>query len=373
MRVTTIKAYMQKEFIELFRTRLIIMVYLMPTMIVILFGYGIRMDVTHARILIIDNDHSQYSRKLCSKFEHTKYFNATLAQMSEEKALRSVKQAKTDVILIIPSSFEKNLLQGQKSELGIFVDAAFPTRASTIESYVQATILTAANEAAANMSLQPKGMITLNYRTLFNQAMRDEDAIVPGLIGLVLLVAPAILTALLIVKEKEKGTIFNFYASPLSKSEFLLAKILPVFLLHSVNIFILFLWATYLFEVPFRGSFFLYWLSSELYILISLSIGMLISVITRRQIVAVVLTVVITILPGFLYSGMLMPISSMEGESYIQAHMFPVMYFNHILYDTFLIGQGFESPKIVLYFAILVGYLFFLFGSGLFFLKKEMR
>lgn len=373
MSVATIKAYMLKELTELFRTRLIIMVYLMPSMITILFGYGIRMDVTHARILIIDNDHSKYSRELTSKFEHSKYFNATLTQMSEDKALRRIKQAKTDIVLIIPSSFEKHLLQGQKSELGLFVDAAFPTRASTMESYVQGTILNAANEAAANMNLQPKGMITLNPRSLFNQAMRDEDAIVPGLIGLVLLVAPAILTALLIVKEKEKGTIFNFYASPLSKSEFLLAKILPVFLLHSLNIFILFLWATYLFEVPFRGSFLLYWFTSEVYILISLSIGMLISVITRRQIVAVVLTVIVTILPGFLYSGMLMPISSMEGESYIEAHLFPVMYYNHILYDTFLIGQGLESSKIVLYLAILFGFVTVLFTSGALLLKKEMR
>lgn len=373
MRIRTIKAYMLKEFRELYRTRLIVMVYLMPLMIVILFGYGIRMDVTQARILIIDNDQSQLSRALTSAFEHTKYFNATLSYMSEKEALRSIKQAKTDLILIIPSSFEKNLYKGIKSELGIFIDAAFPTRASTLEAYLQGEILSVAATLTQNMPSISKGMIALNYRTLFNQAMRDEDAIVPGLIGLVLLVAPAILAALLIVKEKEKGTIFNFYASPLSRGEFLLAKILPVFSLHSLNIFILLLVALYLFDVPFRGSFLLYWLSSELYILISLSIGMLISVITKRQIVAVVLTVIVTILPGFLYSGMLMPISSMSGESYIEAHLFPVMYYNHILYDTFLIGQGLASEKILLYLAILVGFFIFFFTSGLLFLKKELK
>jgi len=373
MKIKTIKAYMLKEFMELYRTRLIVMVYLMPTMIVILFGYGIRMDVTQARILIIDNDQSQLSRELTTAFEHTKYFNATKSFISEKEALRSIKQAKTDVILIIPSSFEKNLYKGLKSELGVFIDAAFPTRASTLESYVQGEILNVASSVSANLPTQAQGMIKLNYRTLFNQAMRDEDAIVPGLIGLVLLVAPAILAALLIVKEKEKGTIFNFYASPLSKGEFLLAKILPVFVLHSLNIFILFLIAVYLFEVPFRGSFLLYWFASELYIMISLSIGMLISVITKKQIVAVVLTVIVTILPGFLYSGMLMPISSMSGESYIEAHMFPVMYFTHILYDTFLIGQGVASAKILLYLGILVGFLVVMFTSGVLLLKKGIK
>jgi len=107
--------------------------------------------------------------------------------------------------------------------------------------------------------------------------------------------------------------------------------------------------------------------------MISLAVGMLISVITKKQIVAVVLTVIVTILPGFLYSGMLMPISSMSGESYIEAHMFPVMYYNHILYDTFLIGQGLASDKILLYLTILVGFLIFFFTSGVLLLKKEIK
>lgn len=338
---------------------------MMPSMITILFGYGIAMDVTHSRINIIDKDNSKYSAELISKFSHSKYFDVTLTHESEVDALEKIKKAQSDILLIIPSSFEKNLIKGEKTEIGVFIDAAFANRASTMQSYVQGVIL---SSASANVS-----MITLNTRTLFNQAMRDEDAIVPGLIGLVLLVAPAILTALLIVKEKEKGTIFNFYASPIGKLEFIIAKLLPVFMLHSLNIFILFIWATYLFHVPFRGSFFLYWISSEIYILISLSIGMLISIITKRQIVAVVLTVIITILPAFLYSGMLMPISSMKGASWVEAHLFPIMYYNHILYDTFLIGQGFDSPKIVLYLFILIGYVVALLGLGVLFLKKEMR
>ena len=373
MKIAIVKAYMLKEFMELYRTKLIVMVYLMPLMIVVLFGYGIRMDVEQARIIIIDNDQSQLSRKITTAFSHTKYFNATATFMSEKEALRSIKQAKTDVILIIPSSFEKNLYKGLKGELGIFIDAAFPTRASTVEAYVQGEIYNVISDVTKNMQANAQGMIEINSRSLFNQAMRDEDAIVPGLVGLVLLVAPAILAALLIVKEKEKGTIFNFYASPLSKGEFLLAKLLPVFILHSFNIIILFLAAIYLFEVPFRGSFFLYWLSSELYIMISLSIGMLISVITKRQIVAVVLTVIVTILPGFLYSGILMPISSMSGASIIEAHLFPVMYYNHILYDVFLIGQGIESEKIISYLGILVVFLVALFSSGVLLLKKAMR
>jgi len=371
MRASVIKAYIHKELIELFRSRLIIMVYLMPSMILLLFGYGIRMEVTHARIIILDYDQSHYSQMLTSKFEDSKYFNPMMMHIKEAEAMHLIKQAKADMILIIPSSFEKRLIHGQKSEIGLFVDAAFPTRATTMQSYVQGVILQASNEVREGKL--SKGMITLNSRNLFNQAMRDENAMVPGLIGLVLLVAPAILSALLIVKEKEKGTIFNFYASAIRKYEFILAKLTPVFLLHSLNIFIVFLWATYLFEVPFRGSFTLYWLTGELYILISLGIGMLISIVTRSQIAAVVLTVIVTLLPGFLYSGIILPISAMDHESYIMAHLFPVMYYNHILYDTFLIGEGLDSATNQLYLGILFLYAFVLLLLGTLFLRKELK
>ncbi len=373
MRLSVIRAYMRKEFTELFRTKLIVMVYLLPFMIMLLFGYGIRLEVTHARTLIIDNDKSHLSRMLTEKFEHSKYFNAKETQMSEAEALHRIKQAKEDAVVIIPASFEKRILHGLKSEIGIFVDGAFPNRAMTIESYIEGVVLNAAQEAGALKKGASGGLIVINNRNLFNQAMRDADAIVPGLIGLVLLVAPAILAALLIVKEKERGTIFNFYASSLGRGEFLAAKLIPAFLLHSLNIFILFLMATKLFDVPFRGSFVLFWGAAEVYILISLSIGMLISVITNRQIVAVVLTVIITIIPGFLYSGILMPISSMVGESYVEAHLFPVMYFNHIVYDCFLGGMGLSSAKTAAYLGILVVYALILLGLGTLFLKKELK
>ena len=370
MNLGVVKAYMLKEFKELIRSKMIVIVYLLPTMIIILFGYGIRMEVTHARTLVIDNDHSRLSRELVSKFEHSKYFDTQLLQITEREALHRIKQAKTDILVIIPESFEKRLLQGTDTEIAVFVDAAFPVRGETMSNYVRGVVFSAASDLLPDSRAK---RITIDNRNLFNQAMRDEDAIVPGLFGLILLIAPAILSALLIVKEKEEGTIFNFFSSPVRKSEFIIAKLVPAFLLHSVNIFILFLWATWLFQVPFRGSFTLYWIAAELYVLISLGVGLMVSIITRTQIVAIVLTIIITIIPGFLYSGMLMPISSMEGESLVEAHIYPVMYFNHIVYDTFLIGQGLDSPKIRLYLAVLLFYAIFMILLGSWLMKKELR
>jgi len=256
-----------------------------------------------------------------------------------------------------------------RSEIGIFIDASFPSRATTITNYIQGVILSLASE----FHLKSTKSITLNTRNLFNQALRDEEMIVPGLLGLVLLVSPAILTALLVAKEKEQGTIFNFYSSSVTKVEFIIAKLSAVFSLTSLNIFLLFLLVVYLFDLPFRGNFLLYWLSSEIYIFISLSIGFFISILVSSQIVAVIVTLLMTILPGFLYSGMLMPISSMGNEAYIIAHIYPVMYYNHIIYDVFLIGQGFDSNKILFYLGLLILYAIGFFLLSLLLLKKEIK
>ncbi|MBL0707563.1 MAG: ABC transporter permease [Sulfurimonas sp.] len=368
MRLRVIKAYFVKELIDLYRSKLIFMPYLVPLLIVVLFGYGIKMQVTGVRVLILDNDHSKISRTLISKFEHSKYFNTTVENITEEEGLEKIKKASKDMIVIIPSSFEKNILKGTQSEIGVFVDASFPSRSSTMTNYVQGVIY----NLAQDYHIKSSQMIQLNNRNLFNQSLRDEEMIVPGLIGLVLLVSPAILTALLISKEKEKGTIFNFYSSSVTGAEFLIAKLSAIFTLTSLNIFILFFVVIFLFDLPFRGNFFLYWISSELYILVALGFGLLVSIVVSSQIVAIVVTLMLTILPGFLYSGMLMPISSMNNEAYIIAHLYPVMYYNHIIYDTFLVGQGFDSSLNILYLSLLAGYALLFFFVGLFFLKKEI-
>ena len=367
MKVGVIKAYLKKEFIDLWRSKMIIMVYLIPAMIVILFGYGIRMEVIHSRTVIIDRDDTKLSHEIIRAFSTTKYFDAKVLNITDNEALKLIKQNKADLFIIIPHNFEKNLMHSSDSEIAVYIDGSFPLRATTLEGYVQGVFLNLLEKNGVKVPFK------INQRNFFNESMRDENGIVPGLIGLTMLIAPAIIAALLRVKEKEVGTIFNFYSSPVSKIEFLIAKLIPPFVLYSLNTFILFLIAVYIFKVPFKGSFLLYFLASEIYIAISIGIGLLVSIITSRQVTALVLTVLITVIPGFLYSGILMPISSMTGESYIEAHLFPVMYYNHLLYDAFLIAQGFNSPKNVEYFFILIFYAIALLFIGSLLLKKELK
>ena len=367
MRLNVIKAYLKKEFLDLIRSKMILLVYFMPTLIIFLFGYGLKLEITHAKTIIIDRDNTKLTKEIVNKFEHSKYFDTKLLAIDDNDALKLIKQNKADLFIVIPSGFTKSLLKKQNTQIGIYIDGSFPLRATTLEGYVQGMFVSV---------LAKKGIkepISINQRNLFNESLRDENAIIPGIIGLTLLLAPSILAALLIVKEKEIGTIFNFYSAPISKWEFLIAKLTPPFLLHSVNIFILFLWAVYYFNVDFRGSFLLYVIASEIYVLVSVGIGLLVSVLTKTQVSALVLSIIITVIPGFLYSGIMMPITSMDKFSYFEAHIFPIMYYNHIVYDTFLVGEGFSSSTNLIYLLILAVYAFILLFIGSLFLKKAIK
>jgi len=367
VRIGVIKGYMIKELKEIFREKVIVFIYLVPSMIILLFGYGIKLDVTNARIGVIDYDNSPLSFELRGNLEHSKYFRVETLGWDEVEALRLIKKSDKDLVLIIPENFEKNAMSGKKAEMGVFIDGSFPSRTKTIEGYIQSEIL---DFASKKQNLKP--LISVEKRNLFNRAMRDEEMIVPGLIAIVLLISPAIISALSIVKEKERGTIFNFYSSGVKKEEFLLSKLIPLLGLQSLNIFLIFFWATVVFDVPFRGDFLFYFACCFVYLIISLSIGILVSLVTSAQIVALLLTLIITIIPGFLYSGMLMPVSSMESGAYITAHIYPTMYQTRLMYDAFLVGDGFSSWANVEYFLILTGYSVLLSLLGYYLLKKRL-
>ena len=362
MKFNVIKAYLKKEFIDLIRNKMIVLIYLIPFMILILFGFGIKMEVTHTRAIIIDNDHSKLSLEIINKFSHTKYFDVKAENLTYKQALHQIQTNKADMIVIIPPSFSKNLYKG--AEIGVFIDGSFPLRAMTLQGYVEKLLIN---------GFDIKFPIKIENRNFFNEAMKDYNAVVPGLFGLIFLVVPASLAAIMIVKEKEVGTIFNFYSAPVKKIEFIIAKLTPPFIFHSLNIFILLILALYVFDVPFRGNLFIFWIVSEIYILISVGIGLLVSIITATQIAALVFSVIITVIPGFLYSGILMPISSMDKESFLEAHIFPVMYYNHLVYDSFLIGEGFKSSENILYFLILCAYAFVLIALGTLLVKKAVK
>lgn len=356
-----------KEIKEYAKEKTLLLTYLLPLAMIFIIGYGLNLDTEHVRTLIVDRDKTSASQKFSQQFYNTKYFDTQTREMSDEEAMKQFRTNKIDLLIMIPSSFEKNLIKGATVHLSIYIDGVYPMTSKTITGYVKAAFY---NFISKETLLKPK--IIYEPRNLFNQAMRTKWAIIPGAIALILLLVPAMFSALMVVKEKERGTIFNFYASSLSKSEFLIGKVLPSFVINLVTIVVLFLMAIFLFDLPLRGSISLYFISSVLFLLISIGIGLLVSNVTKSQVAAIMLTALVTILPGVLYSGMMTPIDAMDGTAYVMAHLYPIMYFVKIMYDIFLIGDGLSSPMIIEYLLILMLFVIAIYLLNYLLLRKKL-
>jgi ABC-2 type transport system permease protein len=207
--------------------------------------------------------------------------------------------------------------------------------------------------------------VRLESRYLYNQALSSQWSISSGLMMLVLMVTPPFLTAF-VVREKENGSIYNIYASTISRSEFILGKFLPYLLISCLNIFVLWWLVMNVFGTPFKGDPLFYYVASVIYVICTAGAGLLVSLLVRTQIAAVTLTMVISFVPAMLYSGLMVPIESMEPATKIQSHLFPTLYYLRISWGSFLKGLGwaelwFDVAALMLYASLLwiIGFLNF--------------
>jgi ABC-2 type transport system permease protein len=365
IKIGVIKAYLKKEIKEILRDNTLWYLYLVPFVVFILFGSGIKLTLEHVKTAVLDYDNSKHSLELISKLSHNRYFEVETFHRGEGKLYQKLKEGKYLALVVIPSGFERRFLKRDTGEVLVYIDSSYPFRGSTAEGYFESFFLNA-------FSGKVKPKIEINHRYLFNQAMKDTYAIVPGLFGMLLLMIPAMVSSLLIVREKERGTIFNFYNSPIGKFEFILVKSIPAVVLNFLTVFPLLLLALYLFHLLFKGSLLLFLIATLLYITIGVGIGIIISALVSNQVTALIVSAIVTILPSFLYSGILMPVSSMEGFSYIEAHLLPVYYFNLISYDSFLSGFGLHVEEIRISLLILSVYAITLPLIGTLLLKKHL-
>jgi len=357
----------RKEFIEYLKDKVLFLVYTLPIALILVMGYGINFDTEHIRTIIVNQDKTPVSYKLEQNFYNTKYFDSETLDISLNKALNYIKLNKTDLIIAIPSSFEKNIVKGDDVHIGVYMDGTYPIICKTMDGYVSSAIRQFVED---EVYISP--YLLYEPRNLFNQSMKTSWAIIPGAIALIILLVPAMFSALMIVREKEHGTVFNFFSSPLTKIEFMLGKIIPAFVVNIVTVYLLLLLGIFFFGLPFRGSFVVYTISSIFFLLISIGIGLLVSVITESQVAAIILTAIVTIIPGILYAGLVSPIDAMEGIAYYIARVYPIMYYVKIMYDCFLVGDGFSSHVNITYIFILSIFTFVIYFINYLLLSKKI-
>ncbi len=344
-----------KEWREILRDRLFFsMAFLLPVLMLLVLGWGISFDVEDIPFAVLDQDKSHLSREFIHRFIDSRYFDYQGDVQKTEQLDRLLAHSDIRFALVIPDKFQEKLLAGQSTSVQSIIDGVFPYRAQVSKGYVSAIINNFNIHLMADFIASKKGLsreqaltlvnpVQLHPRYLFNQALRSSWSMASGLMMLVLMIAPPMLTVLGVVREKENGSIYNIYASTISRGEFILGKLTPYFLISCINILILWGIVIIVFDVPFKGNPLFYFTVSTLYVLCTTGIGLLISFLVNTQVSAVMLTMVITFVPAMLYSGLMMPLSSLSESAQLQAHAFPGMYYLRLTWGSFLKGLGWDE------------------------------
>jgi len=364
-------AFARREAIELRHdTVRLTFAVLGPILLMIVLGYGISLDVDHLTFSVLDFDGTQASRTYADAYRGSYYYEETKPIFDYAELDRRLRSGDLRFALEIPPGFGQDLERGAQPTVAAYFDAAMPFRAETARSYVENThsqyesALRSAKGIPA--AAQP---VKFEPRALYNQAFESVYAMVPGDIMLLLMLIPSMLTALSIVREKELGSIANFYAAPATKGEFLVGKQLPYLVISLIQFATLVALASFLFHVPIKGSLPTLVLGAVIYLLASTGFGLLLSVFATTQTAAIFAAAIIAILPATQFSGMFVPTSSLKGAATIAAKIFPSTYFQAISVGTFTKALGLVAlwPNLVALLIIFVVY----FGASVILLKKQ--
>jgi len=365
-------AFARREAVELLHDRVrLAFAVLGPILLMTVFGYGISLDVNHLTFAVLDFDGSKASRLYTDGFRGSNYYFVEKPPIQNYQQLdRRLRDGELRMALEIPSGFQRDLERGRQPEVAAYIDAAVPFRAETTRSYIEGVHNEYNTRLKEAKGLPPQTTaFNLQTRALFNQSFDSIYAMVPGDIMLLLMLIPSMLTALSVVREKELGSIANFYAAPATRLEFLLGKQLPYFGVALIQFATLVALAVLLFAVPIKGSVGTLILGGIVYLLASTGFGLLLSVFSSSQTAAIFAAAIIAILPAVQFSGMFVPVSSLKGGAWVAGKIFPSTYFQSISVGTFTkaLGLAVLWPSIVALAVIAMVY----FGLSATLLKKQ--
>jgi ribosome-dependent ATPase len=339
-------AYARREAMEILRDPIRLAFALIgPIMLTIAFGFGISFDVEDLAYAALDQDQSLESRELLESFSGSRYFTERPPLADAAEMERRLKSGELRLALEIPPGFGKDLLRGRQPEVALWLDGAVPFRAETARSYAEGLAFSYLAERAQRQGGRRMDAVPVAVETRFryNQAFKSVYAIVPGVIMLLLVLIPAMMTAVGVVREKETGSIANFRATPVTRFEFLAGKQAPYAAVAFVSFVTLVLLALGVFAVPIKGSLLSLAAGALFYVCATTGFGLVMSSFMRTQVAAIFGTAIITIIPAVNFSGMLTPVSSLSGGGYWFGLAFPAAWFQRISVGAFTKGLGFAE------------------------------
>ena len=334
-------------------------------------GFGISMDVEDLRYAVLDRDNTTLSRDYALQLSGSRYFIEQPAITGYDDLDRRMRSGELSLAIEIPPGFMRDALRGNGVQVGAWVDGSMPARAETVQGYVQGMHQTWLATQAAAMGIGVTSAASVETRFRYNPDVKSLPAMVPAVIPILLLMLPAMLTALAVVREKETGSITNLYVTPVTRSEFMLGKQLPYVGLAMLNFFLMSLLAVTVFGVPVKGSYLALAVAALIFSFSATGMGLLASAVTRSQIAAMFIAMIGTIIPATQFSGLLDPVSSLEGAGRVIGNIYPATYMVSISRGVFNKGLGFSDLAGALWPMLLSVPV--ILGAAIALLKKQER
>jgi len=343
----------------------------LPMFLVVLFGYAITLDITHVAIAVVDQDRTALSREFTAKLGASAYFDLKLTLDTPAGVDRLLDEGRVKAVVVFPTGFARDVAGRRDASIQVLLDGSNNNTALIAMGYISrlfqklATDLLAAEAGRAGAGSAGGGAaiaaghlpsVDPRIRVWYNPDLNSTDFIVPGLVAVVMMVMAGILTSLSVAREWETGTMEQLIAGPVRAHEVVLGKLLPYFGLGLAQLALVVLTGTLVFGVPLRGNLLCLLVASSAFLLCGLGIGLLLSIITRAQQLAFTLAILLTLLPAFLLSGFMTPISSMPRLIQAVTYVIPARYFIAMVRGIFLKGYGFADvwPELLLLAGIAV-------------------
>ncbi|MBI3894312.1 MAG: ABC transporter permease [Acidobacteria bacterium] len=361
MKAIRLWAVARKEFLHIIRDpRSLGMALAIPILLLILFGYALTMDVDRVPLVIWDQSGTPASREFLSRFVGSRYFSLQEYVLGYGELERAIDSRNALVALVVPSDFAGRLDAGRPATVQMIVDGSDSTTATLAMGYAESTAETYSRQISLRQMRRittraPDPPLDLRPRVWFNADLESKNYIVPGLIAVILMVIAALLTSLAVAREWERGTMEQLISTPVQVRELVLGKLLPYLVVGFLDALLAILMSTWVFHVPLRGSIALLLVVITIFLVAAMALGMLVSIVSRSQLLASQMAMILTFLPGFLLSGFVYEISSMPKAVQIVTYVVPARYFVSLLRGIYLKGTGLNELAGEVFLLILFG------------------
>ncbi|HJV25903.1 MAG TPA: ABC transporter permease [Aromatoleum sp.] len=334
-----VSGLVRKEFLQIMRDpSSIAIAFLMPIFLLMLFGFGVSLDADHVPIAVVAEAPSQDSADFLATLQGSHYFATRIAD-SMPMAEQALRAGEIRAVVRLRADFSRRMRQTEGAPIQLVVDGVDANTARLVEGYVKGAWGSWLGSLAAARGEELEMPVDLRPRIWFNSELRSRNYLVPGLVAIIMTLIGALLTALVMAREWERGTMEGLMVTPVSMTEVLVGKLAAYFILGTGGMLLTVGLAVWVFEVPLRGSFWVLWLCSSLFLLAALGMGLTISTLARNQFVAGQIAIIATFLPAFLLSGFIFDIGSMPPVVQAITHLIVARYFVSIVQTLFLAGN----------------------------------